>query len=149
MSSEVNRGGGSMFKKMCGTALLSLGLLAGAQHGACAFGPSEPTSGRLGFEDPGATGPTVGGSSARRARKYSKPRVAAAPPQSPASAQRSPREVVSGNSREALYTRCRSAIFQAYGRQHVYPDGRRVLLLNGDWLTGQVDACVANGGKPI
>ena len=49
-------------------------------------------------------------------------------------------------SRNALYRKCRKAVFDKYGQRKV-KSGRPVRSLPSKFVQGQVDACVANGGR--
>jgi hypothetical protein len=53
-----------------------------------------------------------------------------------------------GTSREALYQRCKTALFNKYAFTGIY-DGRVARLMYADRLGQQIDSCVANGGNPI
>jgi hypothetical protein len=51
-------------------------------------------------------------------------------------------------SREALYQKCKNALYSKYAFTGVY-DGRVTRLMYTDRLGPQIDSCVANGGNPI
>ena len=51
-------------------------------------------------------------------------------------------------SQEALYSKCRKAVFRKYGRREIR-DGRRKLVMLTRVVTTAVDQCVANGGRVI
>ena len=51
-----------------------------------------------------------------------------------------------GQSREALYAKCRKEVFRKYGRREIR-DGRRKLVMLSRVATDAVDQCVANGGR--
>jgi hypothetical protein len=127
----------------CAAAALALYVTIGTSERALAFG--DQTRGSSGFQDQfGEQQGSVG--EQRRTRTYRKrtPSVSSGA----AGAQASPRETVQGNSREALYLRCRSAIYDKYAFTGVY-EGRVRRLMYTDRLVGQIDACVMNGGKAI
>jgi hypothetical protein len=47
-----------------------------------------------------------------------------------------------------LYRKCRKAVFDKYGQRKV-KSGRPVRSLPSRFVQGQVDACVANGGRVV
>jgi hypothetical protein len=53
-----------------------------------------------------------------------------------------------GESREALYVRCRTAVFKKYASRQFTYAGRKLVMLSQN-ATNLVDQCVANGGRVI
>jgi hypothetical protein len=51
-------------------------------------------------------------------------------------------------SQDALYSKCRKAVFRKYGRREIR-DGRRKLVMLTRVATSAVDQCVASGGRAI
>jgi len=52
-------------------------------------------------------------------------------------------------SRDALYSKCRTAVVRKYGHKRINAEGQRVISLDNKVAISAIDACVANGGRVI
>lgn len=91
----------------------------------------------------------IGGESARHGVEYARPairrKIRRVSPTSQAQVDVAGPKVY---SREALYLKCKNALFNKYAFTGVY-DGRVTRLMYTDRLGPQIDSCMANGGNPI